>query len=392
MAFQLTEGQRSAIKMAMQWWFDPNKKNIFTVGGYAGVGKSTVVNMLVQLLGINRYQVLYVTFTWKASVVLKSKHCCSNSIHSVFYRPCIDPQTGDTFFARRKSINGCIKLIVIDEVSMVDGKMMEDILSFGIPVLALGDPGQLPPLFHPNKYIQHPDILLTQVMRQAGESGILKLATFARLGKKLPYGKCNESEVIHYDQIKDIEKYDMVLCWSNRRRREINKMIREKLGYDKLSKYPINNEKLICLRNDLDHELEYDDMTITPVNGMCCYTIGDSIDYDSVNDYIDMCYIPDFMKNKTDGYFNTRVSKVLFEGYYKPEDDCGHINPLDIPRDHVLLDFGYCITVHKSQGSSWPKVLVIDDYHGRKDYYPNWAYTALTRAEVSVTFATENGI
>lgn len=384
MGLHFNKQQSDGIRKAIQWWFDPHKKNIFVYSGLAGTGKSTCVNALVQLLGINKYQALYSTLTGKASIVLRSKGCYSNTIHSVFYRVCVDQETGQTYFAKRKSINGCIKLIIIDEVSMVDGKMMEDILSFGIPVLALGDPGQLPPLFHPNPYILHPDVMLTQVMRQAGESGILKLARYAREGRKLPYGKCLESEVIHIDEIKDIEKYDMVLCWSNKRRNEINKIIRDKLGYSKISKYPLNGEKLVCLRNDLNNEIIYqDDIIVNPVNGMCCFSVGDAIDYDKTADYVEMTFRPDFMHGPND-YFHVNVSKVPFD---TPDD----VNPMEICRDHVLMSFGYCITVHKSQGSSWPRVLVIDDYRGRKDQYAQWIYTACTRSEVSVTVATENG-
>ena len=196
MGLILNPQQKDAISKAIRWWFDPHKKPIFTLAGLAGTGKSSTVNILVNILGINKYQVLYATLTGKASVVLRSKSCYSNTIHSVFYRVCVDPETGQTYFAKRKSLNGCIKLIVIDEVSMVDGKMMEDILSFGVPVLALGDPGQLPPLFHPNPYIEHPDVLLTQVMRQSGESGILKMAYAVREGKRLHYGDYLESKVI----------------------------------------------------------------------------------------------------------------------------------------------------------------------------------------------------
>ena len=389
MGLHFNQQQADGIRKAMKWWFDPHRKPIFVYSGYAGTGKSTCVNTLVQLLGINKYQVLYATLTGKASVVLRSKSCYSNTIHSTFYRVGIDQETGQTYFARRKSINGCIKLIVIDEVSMVDGKMMEDILSYGIPVLALGDPGQLPPLFHPNPYIEHPDVMLTQVMRQAGESGVLKLARYAREGKPLPYGKCLESKVIRIDEIKDIEKYDMVLCWSNKHRRELNKQIRDKLGYSKMSKYPLNGEKLVCLRNDLENEIIFqDDIIVNPVNGMCAFNIGDAIDYDSTNDYIDMTFRPDFMHGDKE-YFHASVSKIPFDSYY---DDSIIINPMEICRNHVLLDFGAVITVHKSQGSSWPNVLVIDDYHGRKDQYDKWMYTGITRAETSVTVATDKGV
>ena len=386
MGLILNPQQKDAISKAIRWWFDPHKKPIFTLAGLAGTGKSSTVNILVNILGINKYQVLYVTLTGKASVVLRSKSCYSNTIHSVFYRVCVDPETGQTYFAKRKSLNGCIKLIVIDEVSMVDGKMMEDILSFGVPVLALGDPGQLPPLFHPNPYIEHPDVLLTQVMRQSGESGILKMAYAVREGKRLHYGDYLESKVIPLHSLSDIEKYDMVLCWSNAHRRELNKQIREKLGYDKLSKYPLNGEKLVCLRNDLTNKIIFqNDIIINPVNGMCCFSVGDAID--SEGEYLELSYRPDFMHGPLD-YFNTKVSKLPFDAYYD-ESLLKKLNPMEICREHVLVDWGYSITCHKSQGSSWPNVLVIDDYHGRKDQYNQWYYTAITRAEKSVTVATD---
>ena len=389
MGLHFNEQQINGIKSVIKWWFDPHKKSVFCFFGYAGVGKSTCVKTCIQMLGISKYQVLFGTLTGKAAVILKKNGNFANTIHSTFYRVCVDQETGQTYFARRKSINGCIKLIVIDEVSMVDGKMMNDLISYGIPILALGDPGQLPPLFNPNPYMNHPDVLLTQVMRQSGESGILKIAKIFREEKPLPYGKYLESEVIHIDEIKDIEKYDMVLCWSNKHRRELNKQIRDKLGYSKLSKYPLDGEKLVCLRNDLDNEIIYqDDVIVNPVNGMCAFNIGDAIDYDSNNDYLDMTFRPDFMNGDKE-YFHASVSKIPFNAY---EDDSIIINPMEICRSHVILDYGYCITVHKSQGSSWPRVLVIDDYHGRKDHYFRWGYTAVTRAEVSVTFATDKGV
>jgi exodeoxyribonuclease-5 len=62
---------------------------------------------------------------------------------------------------------------------------------------------------------------------------------------------------------------------------------------------------------------------------------------------------------------------------------------MNTPADEIVLDFGYAVTVHKSQGSEWPNVLVIDDYRGAKDLYKKWLYTAITRASKSVTIARE---
>lgn len=386
MSFKLNKGQSEGIKKAINWFFDPNKKPLFLLCGFAGTGKSSCVNLLVELLGINKYQVLYCGLTGKAVAVLRSKNCYANTIHSTFYRVCVDPLTGQTFFAKRHSLNGCIKLIVIDEVSMVDGKMMEDILSFGVPVLALGDPGQLPPLFNPNPYINNPDVLLTEVMRQKGTSGILELATMSRNEEPIPYGQYIESNVIHIDEIRNIEKYDMVLCWSNKRRREINKEIRNKLGHDKISRYPLKGEKIVCFRNNLNDEIIYNDTTINPVNGMLMYMQQDHVDYDKHSDFIDITCRPDFID--VDLNFNLRSPKSMFDRYYNGKEiDNTEIDLFSIPKEYTVFDYGYCFSVHKSQGSQWDNVLFIDDYKGRRDQKSKFLYTAITRAVKRITVA-----
>lgn len=385
MSLQLNEQQSKGITEAIKWFFNPDNDLVFTIGGYAGTGKSSTVNLLVELLGINKYQVLYVTLTGKASSLLRAKGAYSNTIHSTFYRVCIDNQTGQTFFAKRKSINSCIKLIVIDEVSMVDGKMMEDIKTFGIPILALGDPGQLPPLFTPNMYIQHPNVMLTMVMRQAGDSGILILATMARNDEPIPNGKYVESQVLNYEDLLHIENYDAVLCWSNRTRKKLNKEIRHRLGYDK-SKYPLKGEKIVCIKNDLNHEIIFNDTIINPMNGMVMNVLEDPI-IDTRLDYVELKVRPDFIDDKH-LMFNLKCPKCIFDIYSLDDpNEAENINLFDLPREYTACTFAYAISVHKSQGSQWNNVVVVDDYHGRKDQYKNWLYSGITRAVESVTIA-----
>src|SRR5262249_55316907 len=60
---------------------------------------------------------------------------------------------------------------------------------FGRPILVLGDPGQLPPIKGAGAFTNvEPDVMLTEIHRQAGESAILRLATMARQGETIPFG------------------------------------------------------------------------------------------------------------------------------------------------------------------------------------------------------------
>ena len=72
---------------------------------------------------------------------------------------------------------------------MVGEEMARDLMSFGKPILVLGDPGQLPPIKGEGAFTKDaPDIMLTEIHRQAAESAIIRLATMARQGQPIGFG------------------------------------------------------------------------------------------------------------------------------------------------------------------------------------------------------------
>jgi ATP-dependent exoDNAse (exonuclease V) alpha subunit len=79
-----------------------------------------------------------------------------------------------------------VALFVIDECSMVDEEIGKDLLSFGVPVLVLGDPAQLPPVKGGGFFTEaDPDVMLTEIHRQAAENPIVRMATTIREGGRL---------------------------------------------------------------------------------------------------------------------------------------------------------------------------------------------------------------
>jgi exodeoxyribonuclease V len=376
----LTDGQREAIQKAFLWYYnDTDTKKIFVIAGVAGSGKSTVANLLVNILGLENFQVLYVAPTGKAASGLRMKGCAANTIHKTFYL--IHKIDGKIVFSKKKAIPSMVKLIVIDELSMVNAKMMEDIISFGTPIIGLGDPCQIPPIYGENPYIKNYDVFLDQVKRQNGTSGILDLAQKARFGENIPLGIYKESKVITFADIHDIESYDIVICWKNSTRRELNKIIREKLGHRSI--YPEKNEKILCLKNNYTHIIDTDnDIPIMLVNGLGLVSSNDAIVTD---DCLNMEYYTDFAKDKP---FNTRVSKVIFDNYKDMEaTDIPDEYFVGLPEDIAILDFGYAVSCHKSQGAEWNNVLYIDEFKGSKDMYQRMLYTGITRAKQSITVA-----
>lgn len=354
------------------------------------------------MLGIPFDDVVFATFTAKASLVLRLKGNPSNTIHKTFYN--IYKGKKSFSFALKHKLSSNIKLIVIDEASMINQKMLDDITSFNVPVVLLMDEGQIPPIFGSNIYIDEPkkymDVQLTQVMRQDDSSGILDLAMAARNGTPLSVGKYKDSSVVRMNDIMHkIHEYDIVLCYSNKNRRRLNNLIREKLGYKSI--YPCVGEKVLCMMNNYSYTVEYKEVPIFIINGLIGYVQEEPkvITDDAADDLevLKLKFRPYFLQNLDDPNMDMDVKcfKEIFEQYAKDPSKEAFIESLyrdDLESEDLddlcMIDYGYAITVHKSQGSSWPNVLVVVDIKGKSpDFYNKWLYTAITRAEKSVTVA-----
>src|SRR5690606_38460255 len=198
---------------------------------------------------------------------LRSKGATNaRTIHSLIYRPRGEEEVEDettgrttmspTFSLNRQSPVAKAKLVIIDECSMVDEELGRDLLSFGTPVLVLGDPGQLPPISGGGFFTEaEPDALLTVVHRQARDNPIIALAQTVREGGRLDYGTYGDSGVIARGDIDSdqVLAADQVLLGINRTRRGYNQRIRQLKGFDGL--LPAAGDKLVCLRNKAEKGL-----------------------------------------------------------------------------------------------------------------------------------------
>ena len=168
------------------------------------------------------------------------------------------------------------RLIVLDEVSMVGEDMARDLMSFGKPILVLGDPGQLPPIKGEGAFTKDaPDIMLTEIHRQAEESAIIRLATMARQGEPIGFGQ--------YDTfVWKMRKMDVtpeqclrggqVICGLNATRLQLNNAMRRAAGFGDGWLPTGRGEKIICLKNQNDLGL---------INGMFL-TLEDIVDEGSL--------------------------------------------------------------------------------------------------------------
>lgn len=255
---QFSLEQDNALKAVAAWLRDRHSP-IFRLFGYAGTGKTTLARYFAETVDGS---VQFAAFTGKAAQVLRSKGASNaRTIHSLIYCPRGEEEISDdatgrtsvapTFALNRRSPIAQAKLVIVDECSMVDEQLARDLMSFGTPILVLGDPGQLPPISGSGFFSESaPDFLLSEIHRQAYDNPIIRLAMDVREGREIAYGDYGLARVIAR---KEVDKQlvldaDQLLVGINRTRHLYNKRLRELKGFT--ADYPQAGDKLVCLRND----------------------------------------------------------------------------------------------------------------------------------------------
>ena len=245
-----TPHQDAALTAASNWLKGARgRASIFRLFGYAGTGKTTLVKHIAE--GVDG-KVLFAAFTGKAACVMRSKGCHSAStIHSLIYRARESGEETPSFELWNDAPASKAKLIIIDECSMVDAELARDLMSFGVPLLVLGDPAQLPPISGGGYFTDaEPDAMLTEVHRQAQDDPIVRLSMEIRAGNSLTQGQYGETQVVRRDALdpKRVLDADQVLVGRNVTRRAYNARLRERRGFT--DALPMAGDKLVCLRNN----------------------------------------------------------------------------------------------------------------------------------------------
>jgi len=395
--------QQTALARINQW-LKTGDTTRFSLGGYAGTGKTTLARYVAENHGGD---VAFAAFTGKAASVLRSKGCPgATTIHKLIYQPKgnvgetvinelqeliqteafkkdpdegaistwrreLEKATSDSsaiFERKQESAIHEADLVIIDESSMVDRRMGTDLESYGVPVLYLGDPGQLPPVkgkahLRENEY----DFVLENIHRQAADSPIIWLASEVRKGNAIPMGVHGDGSVRILPKsdwdIAHISAADMVITGMNVSRHKITRQMRKFIGYDAV--YPLPNDKLICRRNDHDKAF---------LNGVTCRALDEGRKRGNII-YLDIEY---------EG--QAKLGQICDPGKF--QENYGERTNFPKGDGIQLFDYGYCTTGHTSQGSQWRHVVIADDRMRVNDAYQRqkWLYTVITRAEEELTF------
>lgn len=417
--------QEAALKAVADWYNNTTAHDspLYRLFGFAGTGKTTLARHFAESVD---GEVAFAAFTGKAASVLRAKGCYNAcTIHQLIYLPQekskrrlrqlhddllglahkhgYDDVTNEEF----KKLPDAIKidaaireemehlkqpsfslagdsalihdadLIIVDECSMVDERMGQDLLSFGKKILVLGDPAQLPPVKGGGYFTNgEPDFMLTEIHRQAKDNPILHLATLVREGRSLSLGQYGDSAVIPKKDVSFdlISGHDQCLVGRNGTRHKMNKWFRHHCGYD-VADAPHFGEKLVCLRND--HDIGMLNGTLWKVEE--CQVSGVSPWDDDARLILTLSEF-----GELDPYVVKDI--VAFGDSFYGQ---GESRPWAERKEAQEYDYGYAMTCHKSQGSQWNSVLVRDESFCFRGNASQWLYTAITRAAERVTIVKD---
>jgi exodeoxyribonuclease V len=364
---EFSSHQNDALRAVANWLKAKPGSNgtpqLFRLFGYAGTGKTTLAKHIAD--GADG-EVKFAAFTGKAASVMRGKGCHqASTIHSLIYRARESGEEIPSFDLWDEAPASKAELIIIDECSMVDAELGRDLMSFGVPVLVLGDPAQLPPIQGGGFFTEaEPNVMLTEVHRQAQDDPIVRLSMDVRAGEYLEPGRYGESEVVRRDDLdpQRVLEADQVLVGRNATRRAYNIRMRERRGF--VDPMPSAGDKLVCLRNNRKKGLFNGGLWSVKERGARRTGI------------MTLRLLPD---DET----ATRGVKVSV----RPECFSGGIEQIDWARrkPYDEFDYGYVLTVHKAQGSQWDDVVLFDESFAFQDSRERWLYTGVTRAAKKLT-------
>lgn len=325
-------------------------------------------------------RVAFCSYTGKATRVLRDnlkqskalyKQDSISTIHSLIYSPILNSKDEIIGWEKRDDLD--TDLIIIDEASMVNFQIWNDLCSYGIRIVAVGDHGQLPPIHGNFNLMEDPLIRLEKIHRQAKDNPIIQLSIMARQNGQVPVGNFSkdvfkldkrnpENAEIVNTHLSNYDKNTMVLCGYNTTRVRLNNFIRKEIGHDEYT--PVPGDRVICLKNNYNKNI---------FNGM----LG-TIQHITPED--ELFYFAEIDLDGEDEPFAGLIHKKQF-------NNKSTLEVTDEMDKHTLgkgdlFDFGYAFTVHKAQGGQASKVILFEERFKQMNdlEWKRWLYTGITRA------------
>ncbi|QIK58988.1 AAA family ATPase [Dysgonomonas sp. HDW5A] len=441
--FEPTSEQAEALDMITDFLFSRVSDSIFLLKGYAGTGKSSLIGALVKTMTDFEQKTVLLAPTGRAAKVFSSYSSHpAFTIHKKIYRQKRFSGEASGFVPMDNLHKDT--LFIVDEASMISndgidsfsfgtGRVLDDLIHYvyggeNCRLLLIGDEAQLPPVMQESSPALQIDILkgygldvlsttMTQIVRQAGNSGILFNATHIRnallentteLFPKLKLDGFDDIRKVSGEELIDeiSAAYDrdgieetMIVSRSNKRANIYNEGVRNRILYreEELSSgdmlmvtknnyfWTENIEQVDFLANGELLEILRVRRTQEIYGFRFCDVLVKHPDYDIE---LEIKILIDTLHSETTGLSQEKNAELFYnilEDYADITTKNGKMQKMKVDPFYnaVQVKYGYAVTCHKAQGGEWTNVFLdigyITEEHLGINFY-RWLYTALTRA------------
>lgn len=308
---------------------------------------------------------------------------------------------------RREILDRHYGLIIVDEASMVDDMMLRDLREYGVPILAVGDHGQLPPVGGSGSLMRNPNLRLEKIHRQAEGNPIIALSKIIRETGRIPESM-DGGAAVSFGRLRFIEQLieerygnasperllEMGLAvYTNRRRVGLNVAVRRALGTARNGReLPRKGEHVICLRN-----MKAEGGRPPVANGMRGVLGTDAEFKQHVNYSGEKLGVSETQLTGTIAFPEDEIQANRYDmlaAQFGREKTFSSSEELEretglhsFSMAGALFDYGFAMTVHKMQGSAVDDLVVCAERPGPVDdeSWKRWCYTAATRASKKLT-------
>ena len=388
----LDELQRIAVKEAV-------RNGVLVLTGGPGTGKTTTINAMIHFFESEGMDIYLAAPTGRAAKrMTEATGCEARTIHRMLelaYTP--ENNENRMEFARNQENPLETDVIIIDEMSMVDLPLMHVLLNaimVGTRVILVGDQDQLPSVGAGSvlkdliKSERFPVIRLTKIFRQAEQSDIVVNAHKINRGE--PVVLDNKSRDFFFLKRQDANTIISVIITLIQKKlpkyvnadsfdiQVLTPMRKGLLGVERLN---VILQQYLNPPDKKKDEKEY---------GTKLFRVGDKVMQIKNNYQLEWEIATKYglVVDKGIGVFNGDIGRITAINSYTETVEVEYEEKKKVEYPFQLLDeleLAYAITIHKSQGSEYPAVVIPLLQGPRQLYHRNLIYTAVTRAKQCVT-------
>lgn len=377
----------------LERWYRQYSHQIIDISGSLGTGVWQIVQKFIDNFGFDPREIMYLSYDQKQVLELASKQYHAYYINGIIYKytrivdfntlPVVNPNAKLLEYQWKKSVRKKIderyKLIVVFDSSLMSIETINNLSSFGLPIILIRDRYLIPsPDSH--IYTREPNIELNELNPDLLRNPIVYFANKVLRGEKITLGNYDTVSVVPRRQLNlyNLKSSEMIITISDELSDDMNKVYREKVMKLK-NTINVVGERVIVMDNMYAHRLVNEDEKNIKI-----YLPKGTVGYISkCNKHAESTrYVP--IELKTEFYYEAFTDLTMDRNYLN-----GITTPLRqiIPDEIIKLKYAYSLPVTMTRTNHWDKVTLIVDQDPLGDYdlQRRLLYTAISRVRKSMT-------